>query len=125
IAPGVFETDLNREILTAAPTSSSVRPKRRIGVRIRNSCPRGGVPGVGRVELRDRTTDRRGRRFARQRGESVNAVLVISGRDNVATALEPLDKGRTITVRDETVLVAEPIARGHKISLRAIRAGDA
>ena len=55
----------------------------------------------------------------------MNAVLVISGRDNVATALEPLDKGRTITVRDETVLVAEPIARGHKISLRAIRAGDA
>jgi len=52
-------------------------------------------------------------------------VLVISGRDNVATALEPLEKGRTITVRDETVLVAEPIARGHKISLRAIRAGDA
>jgi altronate hydrolase len=55
----------------------------------------------------------------------VNAVLVISGRDNVATALEPLEKGRTISVRNDTVVVAEPIARGHKISLRAIRAGDA
>jgi altronate hydrolase len=55
----------------------------------------------------------------------VNAVLVISGRDNVATALEPLEKGRSISVRNETVVVIEPIARGHKISLRAIRAGDA
>jgi len=55
----------------------------------------------------------------------VNAVIVISAADNVATALEPLETGRTITVRHETVLVAEPIARGHKISLRAIRAGDA
>ena len=55
----------------------------------------------------------------------MNAVLVISGRDNVATALEPLEKGRTISVRDETVLVAEPIARGHKVALRAIGKGDA
>jgi hypothetical protein len=55
----------------------------------------------------------------------VNAALVISERDNVATALEPLDKGRTITVRDRTVLVGEPIARGHKVALQAIRAGDA
>ncbi|OLC40307.1 MAG: hypothetical protein AUH43_26665 [Acidobacteria bacterium 13_1_40CM_65_14] len=55
----------------------------------------------------------------------MNAVLVISGRDNVATALEPLEAGRTIAVRDASVLVAEPIARGHKVALRAIRAGDA
>ena len=55
----------------------------------------------------------------------MNAALVISERDNVATALEPLDKGRTITVRDQTVLVAEPIARGHKVALQTIRAGDA
>jgi hypothetical protein len=55
----------------------------------------------------------------------VNAVLVISARDNVATALEPLERGQTITVRDQTILVAEPIARGHKISLRAIRTGEA
>jgi hypothetical protein len=55
----------------------------------------------------------------------VNAVLVISARDNVATALEPLDSGRTITVRGDTLLVVEPIARGHKVALRAIRAGEA
>jgi hypothetical protein len=55
----------------------------------------------------------------------VNAALVISDRDNVATALEPLDKGRTISVGGATVLVAEPIARGHKVALRAIRAGEA
>ena len=55
----------------------------------------------------------------------MNAVLVISVRDNVATALEALDAGRTITVHDTTVLVAEPIARGHKVALRPIREGDA
>jgi altronate hydrolase len=55
----------------------------------------------------------------------MNPVLVISARDNVATALEPLERGRTITVRDQTIVVAEPIARGHKISLRAIPAGEA
>ena len=55
----------------------------------------------------------------------MNAALVISDRDNVATALEPLDTGRTISVGGATVLVAEPIARGHKVALHAIRAGDA
>jgi len=55
----------------------------------------------------------------------MNPVLVISARDNVATALEPLERGRTITVREQTIVVAEPIARGHKISLRAIPAGEA
>jgi altronate dehydratase len=55
----------------------------------------------------------------------VNAVLVISGRDNVATALEPLEAGRTVTVKNATVVVAEAIPRGHKIALRAIRSGDA
>ena len=55
----------------------------------------------------------------------MNAVLVISARDNVATALEPLDAGRTITVRNTTVVAADAIPRGHKIALRAIPAGDA
>ena len=55
----------------------------------------------------------------------MNAVLVISGRDNVATALEPLEAGRTVTVRNATVVAAEPIPRGHKIALRAIPAGEA
>ncbi|HEV8347578.1 MAG TPA: UxaA family hydrolase [Vicinamibacterales bacterium] len=55
----------------------------------------------------------------------MNAVLVISARDNVATALEPLEAGRSVTVRNTTVVAAEAIPRGHKIALRAIPAGDA
>jgi altronate dehydratase len=55
----------------------------------------------------------------------MNAVLVISGRDNVATALEPIEAGRAITVNGATVVAAEAIPRGHKIALRAIRAQDA
>jgi len=55
----------------------------------------------------------------------VNAVLVISARDNVATALEALDTGRAIQLGVQTLLVAEAIPRGHKIALRAIPAGDA
>jgi len=55
----------------------------------------------------------------------VNAVLVISARDNVATALEALDSGRRIQLGADTLVVAEAIPRGHKIALRAIRSGDA
>ena len=55
----------------------------------------------------------------------MNAVLVISARDNVATALEALESGRAIQLGADTLRVAEAIPRGHKIALRAIRAGDA
>jgi SAF domain len=55
----------------------------------------------------------------------VKAVLVISARDNVATALEPLERGRTFTVAGTTVTVIEPIPRGHKVATGSIRAGDA
>ena len=55
----------------------------------------------------------------------MNAVLVISARDNVATALEALESGRALQLGAQTLLVAEAIPRGHKIALRAIRAGDA
>jgi hypothetical protein len=55
----------------------------------------------------------------------VNAALVISPRDNVATALESLDEGRALTAGGATVVVAEPIPRGHKLALRPIRAGEA
>jgi altronate hydrolase/galactarate dehydratase len=53
----------------------------------------------------------------------VNPVIVISERDNVATALEALETGQVI---DGTVsfTVREPIPRGHKVSRRAIAAGD-
>ena len=52
-------------------------------------------------------------------------ALVISPRDNVATALEPLDAGRIVNVGDQQITVAEDTPRGHKIALRLIRAGEA
>jgi len=55
----------------------------------------------------------------------MNRALVISARDNVATALEALDAGTTIRIGDASVAVVDPIPRGHKIAIRAIHAGDA
>jgi len=55
----------------------------------------------------------------------VNAVLTISARDNVATALEPLDPGRALQIGERTITVADAIPRGHKIALRRIRTGEA
>ena len=55
----------------------------------------------------------------------MNAVIVISAADNVATALEPLDAGRSLRIGDAEITAAEAIPRGHKIALRAIRAGEA
>ena len=55
----------------------------------------------------------------------MNPALVISARDNVATALEPLSAGATIAVGGETVTLLDAIPRGHKLALRAIRAGEA
>ena len=54
----------------------------------------------------------------------MRAVLVISERDNVATALEPIDVGREIRAGTATVVAAEAIPRGHKLAVRAIRAGE-
>lgn len=51
-------------------------------------------------------------------------VIVISARDNVATALEPLSPGQSIAVIGGTVVVREAIANGHKIALSRIAAGD-
>lgn len=53
----------------------------------------------------------------------MKAVLVISDRDNVATALEPLEPGRQVDVQGGTLQVAEIVPPGHKIALRAIPAG--
>ena len=55
----------------------------------------------------------------------MNAVLVISARDNVATALEALEPGRTIQFGAHTLRVTGAIPRGHKIAIRAITAGEA
>jgi len=54
----------------------------------------------------------------------MTAAIVISAEDNVATALEPIERGQTIQTGGATVTAAEAIPRGHKIALRAIAAGD-
>ena len=55
----------------------------------------------------------------------MKSVLVISERDNVATALEPLETGRTLEIRNAPVIIREPIQRGHKVALTRISAGEA
>jgi hypothetical protein len=55
----------------------------------------------------------------------VKSVLVISDRDNVATALESLEAGRSLDVRGTTLVVRDAIQRGHKIALTPIAAGAA
>ena len=54
----------------------------------------------------------------------MKAVLVISERDNVATALQPLQPAQVISAGGVTITVIEPIASGHKIALRAIAPGE-
>jgi altronate dehydratase len=54
----------------------------------------------------------------------VNPALVISAADNVATALEVLEPGRTVRLGAITITIAEAIPRGHKVALQAIRAGE-
>jgi altronate dehydratase len=54
----------------------------------------------------------------------VRAALVISERDNVATALQPLEDGVVLDLGAIVLTVREPIPPGHKISLRAIGAGE-
>ena len=55
----------------------------------------------------------------------MKAALVISERDNVATALQTLEPGGPLEVGGTTLVVREPIPSGHKIALRDIAAGDA
>lgn len=55
----------------------------------------------------------------------MRSVLVISQRDNVATALEPLEPGRRLDVDGRSVAVRDPIPSGHKIALAHIPAGEA
>jgi hypothetical protein len=55
----------------------------------------------------------------------VKAVLVISDRDNVATALQALQVGQVIEAGGTRVTVTEAIAPGHKIALRDVAVGDA
>lgn len=55
----------------------------------------------------------------------MRAVLAISDRDNVATALERLEPGREVEANGVLVAAIEPIAAGHKVALRAIACGEA
>ena len=54
----------------------------------------------------------------------MKSVLVISPRDNVATALEPLDAGQHLMVNERELLVREAVPAGHKIALDRIAAGS-
>jgi altronate dehydratase len=54
----------------------------------------------------------------------MNPALVISARDNVATALEPLEPGQIIHRGRDQITVTAHIPRGHKVALSAIAAGD-
>lgn len=56
---------------------------------------------------------------------SAPPALVITARDNVATALEALEAGRVLDIGGESITVAQATPRGHKIALRLIRAGEA
>ena len=51
----------------------------------------------------------------------MKAAIVISRRDNVATALEPLAEGRQLTIENHTIVVQSTIPSGHKIALVDIR----
>lgn len=51
-------------------------------------------------------------------------IIVITARDNVATALEPLAAGQTIDANGQQITVREPIASGHKIALTPIGSGE-
>lgn len=51
-------------------------------------------------------------------------ALVVSVRDNVATALQSLEAGTTLDLGGRTVTVLDPIPSGHKVALADIPAGE-
>jgi len=55
----------------------------------------------------------------------VNSALVISGRDNVATALEMLEPGRALDLGGRHVVVRDRIPPGHKVAIESIASGQA
>ena len=54
-------------------------------------------------------------------------AILINEKDNVATALEPLESGTTMTLeiagRIENIRISSAIPAGHKVALRQIDAG--
>lgn len=55
----------------------------------------------------------------------MKAAIVISERDNVATALKALEVGHRLTLNGRDVVVCEAIAAGHKVAIVAIAGGEA
>jgi altronate hydrolase len=55
----------------------------------------------------------------------MKTALVISDRDNVATALVPLEAGARLELGGRAVVTIEAIASGHKLALVPIGTGDA
>ena len=55
----------------------------------------------------------------------MKAALVISARDNVATALQALEPGSSLDIGGSTLIVREPIPSGHKVALCDIASGNA
>ncbi len=54
----------------------------------------------------------------------MKAALVISERDNVATALHALEPGGPLEIAGTSLTIREPIPSGHKIALRDIALGQ-
>jgi altronate dehydratase len=54
----------------------------------------------------------------------MKAAIVITARDNVATALMALDAGRAVTIDARVLTPRQRIPSGHKIALTDIAAGD-
>jgi altronate dehydratase len=52
-------------------------------------------------------------------------VLVISERDNVATALQALEAGRQLEIGGAMITAIDTVPSGHKIALTTIRSGEA
>ena len=53
----------------------------------------------------------------------MNPALVISARDNVATALEMLEPGQTLELESRRVVVRDRIPPGHKLAIEPIARG--
>jgi hypothetical protein len=53
----------------------------------------------------------------------VNPALVISARDNVATALEMLEPGRALELAGRQIVVRDRIPPGHKVAIEPIASG--
>jgi SAF domain len=54
----------------------------------------------------------------------MSRVLIVSGRDNVATALDALRPGQQVEAGGHTIVVRDEVPSGHKVALKRIMAGE-